>query len=177
MTSAAAVPMTSVGRTKRSGSRAMGTKNNPAPFDCYENADPDEPMFILLARDASAPGLVRRWVQLREERGGARREKLTEALECAKAMEQWKLTRPPPPPTTVAEVIAQKFFPDGPPSDPLLQFFEFGHLSVAMQAVSRPFCELAYHIVVTLPRNPERTVALRKLLEAKDCAVRSTIFK
>lgn len=28
-----------------------------------------------------------------------------------------------------------------------------------------------------LPRDPERTVALRRLLEAKDCAVRAVIFK
>lgn len=29
----------------------MGTKSNPTQFDCYANALPDEPMFILLARD------------------------------------------------------------------------------------------------------------------------------
>lgn len=29
----------------------MGTKNNPGEFDCYANAAPDEPMFILLGRD------------------------------------------------------------------------------------------------------------------------------
>lgn len=49
----------------------------------------------------------------------------------------------------------------------ILQFFEYGHL----QAVSKPFCDLANQIVHELPRNPERTVALRKLLEAKDCAL------
>jgi len=31
--------------------------------------------------------------------------------------------------------------------------------------------------VTTLPRNQERTVALRKLLEAKDCAVRAAVFR
>lgn len=36
---------------------------------------------------------------------------------------------------------------------------------------------MAKNIVETLPQNPERTVALRKLLEAKDCAVRSLAFK
>jgi hypothetical protein len=63
------------------------------------------------------------------------------------------------------------------PNDPMLQFFMYGHLPPHMQAVSRPFCELAIFIVETLPRNPERTVALRKLLEAKDCAVRAVIYK
>jgi hypothetical protein len=36
---------------------------------------------------------------------------------------------------------------------------------------------MADHLVATVPRNPERTVALRKLLEAKDCAVRALIYK
>jgi len=44
-----------------------------------------------------------------------------------------------------------------------------------LQAASRPFCELAAHIIGTLPRNAERTVALRKLLEAKDAAVRANV--
>lgn len=61
-------------------------------------------------------------------------------------------------------------------NEPILQFFKFAHLPEKMQAVSRPFCELASSIVETLPRNPERTVALRKLLEAKDAAVRAGIF-
>ncbi|HAW11807.1 MAG TPA: aspartate decarboxylase, partial [Chloroflexi bacterium] len=29
----------------------MGTKNNPGKFDCYDDAHPDEPMFVLLGRD------------------------------------------------------------------------------------------------------------------------------
>lgn len=62
-------------------------------------------------------------------------------------------------------------------SEPILQFFEFSHLPQALAAVSSPFCSMACEIVETLPRNPERTVALRKLLEAKDAAVRSRLFK
>jgi hypothetical protein len=61
--------------------------------------------------------------------------------------------------------------------DPMLQFFAFEHLPPQLADVSRPFGELAKMIVDTLPRNPERTVALRKLLEAKDCAVRALLFK
>jgi len=60
--------------------------------------------------------------------------------------------------------------------DPMLQFFQYTHLSEHLQMTSKPFCELAYHLVATLPRNPERTVALRKLLEAKDCAVRAALY-
>lgn len=59
----------------------------------------------------------------------------------------------------------------------LLQFFEYGHLPAGLQEVSKPFGDLAVLIATTLPRNPERTVALRKLLEAKDCAVRAKLYK
>lgn len=62
-------------------------------------------------------------------------------------------------------------------SEPILQFFAFAHLPPHLQAVSRPFGELAEQIVLDLPRNPERTIALRKLLEAKDAAVRARLFK
>lgn len=64
----------------------MGTKNNPASFDCYANAAPDEPMFVLLARDERAPDLVREWV----ERRGKDDAKAMEALDCAGAMERWR---------------------------------------------------------------------------------------
>ena len=62
---------------------------------------------------------------------------------------------------------------EAPAMDPMLQFFGYAHLPAHLQAISQPFHDLAMTIVATLPRNPERTVALRKLLEAKDCAVRS----
>lgn len=61
--------------------------------------------------------------------------------------------------------------------EPIIQFFKFEHLPSELQKISEPFYVLANKIVETLPRNPERTVALRKLLEAKDCAVRSFITK
>lgn len=59
----------------------------------------------------------------------------------------------------------------------IMQFFAYAHLPEHLQVVSRPFGEMAQTIVDTLPRNPERTVALRKLLEAKDAAVRAFIAK
>lgn len=61
--------------------------------------------------------------------------------------------------------------------EPMLQFFKYDHLPEKLQTISKPFGELADNIVRQLPRNPERTVALRKLLEAKDCAVRAQLFK
>ena len=64
-----------------------------------------------------------------------------------------------------------------PQPEHILQFFEYSHLPKPLQEVSRPFGELARYTLMTLPRNPERTVALRKLLEAKDAAVRAFIAK
>ena len=61
------------------------------------------------------------------------------------------------------------------PHEHIMQFFEYDHLPPMLQDVSKPFCELAQGIEQTLPRNPERTVALRKLLEAKDAAVRAKL--
>jgi hypothetical protein len=61
-------------------------------------------------------------------------------------------------------------------NEPLMQWFAYDHLPPHLQVVSRPFGELAEQIVRDLPRNPERTVALRKLLESKDCAVRALLY-
>jgi hypothetical protein len=63
------------------------------------------------------------------------------------------------------------------PKESLLQFFTYEHLPEHLQVISKPFGDLANTLVENLPRNPERTVALRKLLEAKDCAVRANLFK
>ena len=63
------------------------------------------------------------------------------------------------------------------PQEHILQFFAYEHLPEALHQVSFPFYDLAHSIVERVPRNPERTVALRKLLEAKDAAVRAAIAK
>lgn len=47
----------------------MSTKNNPGAYDCYANADPDEEMFVLLARDRMGPSLVELWAAVREGNG------------------------------------------------------------------------------------------------------------
>jgi hypothetical protein len=67
--------------------------------------------------------------------------------------------------------------PINPTTNSLMQFFAYAHLPEHLQAVSKPFGDLAAHIDRTLPNNPEKTVALRKLLESKDCAVRALLFK
>lgn len=59
----------------------------------------------------------------------------------------------------------------------IMQFFAFDHLAAPLQDVSRPFALLAEDIIENIPRNPERTVGLRKLLEAKDATVRAFLAK
>lgn len=72
----------------------------------------------------------------------------------------------PAPAEFSAEQIAQ---------DPILHFFHYAHLPPKLQSTSRMFFGLAQYVVEILPRNAERTVALRKLLEAKDAAVRANL--
>ena len=57
----------------------------------------------------------------------------------------------------------------------VLKFFVHEHLPAPLQLVSKPFCELAQVVAETAPNSPETTVALRKLLEAKDAAVRAAL--
>lgn len=57
----------------------------------------------------------------------------------------------------------------------VLKFFSYTHLPPKLQEVSRPFSELAQQVADRAPDNQETTVALRKLLEAKDAAVRATL--
>ncbi len=45
----------------------MGSKLEPGSFDCYAAAMLDEPMFILLARDDSAPDMLRNWADRRRK--------------------------------------------------------------------------------------------------------------
>jgi hypothetical protein len=59
--------------------------------------------------------------------------------------------------------------------EPMLQWFEYEHLPEHLQKRSKSFAALACEIAYDYPRNPERTVALRKLLEAKDAGVRSCL--
>lgn len=59
--------------------------------------------------------------------------------------------------------------------DRMLKWFAFSHLPEKLREVSAPFSKLATTICETVSPGPERTVALRKLLEAKDAAVRATV--
>jgi hypothetical protein len=60
-------------------------------------------------------------------------------------------------------------------SDHIVQFFKYSHLPAHLAAVSERFAVLALVVLEVCPRNPERTIAFRKLLEAKDAAVRAVV--
>lgn len=66
----------------------MGTKNDPGDYDCYANAEPDEPMFILLGRDPAASATVEAWRSIRAAIGKEPLDSLKsqEAHVCAKTM-------------------------------------------------------------------------------------------
>lgn len=62
------------------------------------------------------------------------------------------------------------------PDQAVLDFFTYTHLPERLRKVSEPFCVLAYLLVDDLGlKGPELSMALRKLLEAKDCAVRAAL--
>lgn len=60
-------------------------------------------------------------------------------------------------------------------AEPIMRFFGYTHLKPEMQHTSRLFHDVAQELVAKLPRNAERSVALRKLLEAKDAAARASL--
>lgn len=81
----------------------MGTKNNPGEFDCYQAAEPDEPYFMLLARDPLAPILVGLWASIRathgcpdhgshnhSAKGELGKSKVEEAMGVAQSMIKWR---------------------------------------------------------------------------------------
>ena len=58
---------------------------------------------------------------------------------------------------------------------PILNHFSYTHLSPELQDVSMPVCALAIELDRMLDDTEDKQVGLRKLLEAKDCFVRSKI--
>jgi hypothetical protein len=62
-----------------------------------------------------------------------------------------------------------------PAIESVLRFFAFDHLPARLQEVSKPFHDLAYQLANRAPQSTETTVALRKLLEAKDAGVRAAL--
>ena len=61
--------------------------------------------------------------------------------------------------------------------EPILQFFETAHLPAPLREVSAPFGTLARAMADRLPLNGQRDIALQRILDAKDAAVRALLHK
>ncbi len=57
----------------------------------------------------------------------------------------------------------------------IMQYFEYHHLPLYLQDISKPVGDLARVMDSILPNGPEKEMGLRKLLEAKDCLVRAIL--
>lgn len=56
---------------------------------------------------------------------------------------------------------------------PILKHFEGNHLPMQVRAICRPFADLASTLDAILEESPEKSTALRKLLESMDCVIRA----
>lgn len=65
--------------------------------------------------------------------------------------------------------------PQAAREDRMLQWFKFDQLPEPLKGVSAGFWDLAHSLCALVDPGPERTVALRKLLEAQDAAVRAKV--
>lgn len=81
----------------------MGTRAKPGDYDCYNKLKPDEPYFVLRAKDPVAPMIVEMWAAVVERLGatgdptipGVQPDpKLEEARKVAKAMGRWLEKQP-----------------------------------------------------------------------------------
>jgi hypothetical protein len=70
------------------------------------------------------------------------------------------------PPDTPARIKATQV-------SPILKYFKPMHSHARLAVITRPFDDLAHTLEEKLPVGAEKSVALRKLLEAKDAAVRA----
>lgn len=92
--------------------------------------------------------------------------------EAEEAMRYFKPEQVELPPSLSVENITRRL---PVPEERMMKWFAWEHLPPNLQAVSKPFGNLATMIVTAIEPGPERTVALRKLLEAKDAAVRAAL--
>lgn len=90
---------------------------------------------------------------------------------------QFASNDPVPLPLDIPEAAAtpteQVPVESNPPQHPILKHFEFDHLPLHLQGVSKEFHALAHKMHASLPMDAELIAGLRKLLEAKDCMVRA----
>lgn len=62
------------------------------------------------------------------------------------------------------------------PKSPILRYFTFDHLPAGpLRDTSQGFANFAQQLDQLIPHGPEKSTALRKLLESKDAAVRAAL--
>lgn len=76
----------------------MSTKSEPGPFDAFDKARDNEPLFVLLGRDPDAPATVSFWVDQRRRRilaTDAEPEQVRKELQQATEAESiaWEMNR------------------------------------------------------------------------------------
>lgn len=59
------------------------------------------------------------------------------------------------------------------PRSEIMKFFKYDHLPEGLNVISEAFCLLAETVEIGILPSAEKSTCLRKLLEAKDCAVRA----
>lgn len=164
------------------------------PYKSNYNADAlyhlQAALYVLhrRTRDRMAQGIEGTMAVGKESEAQADAQKLKDHWESKLTEARTKTTEWPHDRSTdgIAEAVesaSQETAPaDSEPRDrasvdeePILKFFAYVHLPERLAKVSRPFSELAEHIYYTQPAGAERSTALRKLLEAKDAAVRAAL--
>ena len=85
-------------------------------------------------------------------------------------------TEEPKADSTVVEATIRITAPPNPAVEHVRQFFAYAHLPPHLQQISKAFHDLA-EVVASSSSNPETTVALRKLLEGNDAAVRAVMIE
>jgi hypothetical protein len=63
----------------------------------------------------------------------------------------------------------------GDTGERMMKWLSYEHLPEELQGCVKSYRKLGTTICQLIPAGPERTVALRKLVESKDCAVRAII--
>lgn len=62
-----------------------------------------------------------------------------------------------------------------PYDDSILRYFRYAHFPYHVAEIAKFFADVAHELSHRLPDGPEKSVALRKLLESKDAAVRASL--
>lgn len=83
-------------------------------------------------------------------------------------------------PQIKANIMKAKFYTPTPLRPEItgtttIHYFSFEHLPPHLKEVSKPIAELAMLMESSLPNGPEKSAGMRKLLEAKDCFVRTKV--